>query len=217
MFKIIKLLLLVILVFSVTWTVNNLSSKEYSKKEEKELKMTDINNNYEKATFAGGCFWCMQPPFDRLEGVVKTTVGYSGGLEINPTYHEVASGRTSHAEAIEVIFDSEKISYEKLLETFWMNIDPTQANGQFADRGSQYRTAIFYHSEDQKEKALASKKKLEESGKFKDPIVTIIEPFKSFYVAEEYHQKYYQKNPVHYNGYKKGSGREGYIKKTWGN
>ena len=177
--------------------------------------MTEYINSYEKATFAGGCFWCMQPPFDRLKGVVETVVGYSGGVEVDPTYEKVASGQTSHAEVVQVVYDPNVIDYGKLLETFWINIDPTQKNGQFADKGRQYRTAIFFHNENQKDEALKSKKSLEDSGKFKKTIVTIIEPFKSFYRAEEYHQKYYEKNSIHYNLYKKGSGREGYIKRTW--
>ena len=174
------------------------------------------NSGYREATFAGGCFWCMQPPFDSLTGVVETVVGYSGGKEENPTYEQVWQGRTGHAEAIRVVYDPEKIGYGTLLETFWINIDPTQEDGQFADRGRHYRTAIFYHDDSQKEEALLSKKKLEESGKFKKPIVTSVEKFVSFYRAEEYHQKYYEKNPIHYGSYKKGSGREGFIKRTWG-
>lgn len=173
------------------------------------------SENYKKGYFAGGCFWCMQPPFDRLEGVAETWVGYSGGTEKNPTYKQVASGQTGHAEAIEVIFNPEEVSYEKLLETFWMNIDPTQENGQFADMGMQYRTSIFYVDEEQKNAAQESKKKLDQSNKFKEPIVTDIEAFKTFYRAEDYHQKYYEKNPIHYNLYKKGSGREGFINKNW--
>ena len=174
------------------------------------------NNGYREATFAGGCFWCMQPPFDSLSGVVETVVGYSGGKEKNPTYEQVWKGKTGHAEAIRVVYDSAKIDYETLLETFWINIDPTQEDGQFADRGRHYRTAIFYHNDLQKEKAFLSKKRLEESGKFKKPIVTSIEKFDSFYRAEEYHQKYYEKNPIHYGNYKIGSGRAGFIERTWG-
>jgi len=173
-------------------------------------------SGYEEATFAGGCFWCMQPPFDSLSGVVETVVGYSGGKEENPTYEQVWQGKTGHAEAIKVIYDPMKIDYETLLETFWINIDPTQENGQFADRGRHYRTVIFYHDDSQKKKAFLSKKKLEESGKFKRPIVTSVEKFVSFYRAEEYHQKYYEKNPIHYNSYKKGSGRTDVIERTWG-
>ncbi len=174
------------------------------------------NGGYEEATFAGGCFWCMQPPFDSISGVVDTVVGYSGGSEENPTYEQVWRGRTGHAEAIRVVFDPARVSYETLLETFWMNIDPTREDGQFADRGRHYRTAVFYHDEAQKRKALLSRKKLEESGKFKNPVVTSVEKFRSFYRAEEYHQKYYEKNPVHYYNYKKGSGREDFIRRTWG-
>lgn len=174
------------------------------------------NSGYMEATFAGGCFWCMEPPFDSLSGVVETVVGYSGGKEKNPTYEQVWQGRTGHAEAIRVVYDPAKIDYETLLETFWINIDPTQVDGQFADRGRHYRTAIFYHDDSQKEKALLSKKKLEESGKFKKPIVTSVEKLVSFYRAEEYHQNYYQKNPIHYGNYKIGSGRAGFIERTWG-
>lgn len=174
------------------------------------------SNNFELATFAGGCFWCMQPPYERLEGVISTTVGYSGGPEENPTYEQVASGMTGHAEAIQIEYDPEKITYEKLLEVFWMNIDPTQVNGQFADRGKQYRTAVFYHNEKQKELAEKSKAEMEKSGKFEGKIVTSIEPYRNFYNAENYHQMYYEKSPMHYYAYKKGSGREGYLKRKWG-
>lgn len=174
------------------------------------------NSGYAEATFAGGCFWCMQPPFDSLTGVVETVVGYSGGKEENPTYEQVWQGKTGHAEAIRVVYDPAKTDYETLLETFWINIDPTQEDGQFADRGRHYRTAIFYHDDSQKEKALLSKKRLGESGKFKKPIVTSVEKFVSFYRAEEYHQKYYEKNPIHYGNYKTGSGRAGFIERTWG-
>jgi methionine-S-sulfoxide reductase len=169
-----------------------------------------------KATFAGGCFWCMEPAFDQLEGVLSTTVGYTGGTRENPTYGEISTGQTGHAEAIQVVFDSSQVSYQKLLETFWMNINPTTLNGQFADRGPQYRTAIFYHDDQQKKLAQASKDTLEKSGKYDKPIVTEIEPVSTFYPAEENHQEYYLKNPDHYNAYKVGSGRAGYIKKMWG-
>jgi len=178
--------------------------------------MNENNNSYQLATFAGGCFWCMQPPFERLEGVISTTVGYSGGMEKDPTYEEVASGMTGHTESIQIVFDPEKITYKLLLEVFWRNIDPTQINGQFADRGTQYRTAIFFHDEQQKEDAEESKMELENSGKFGEKIVTPIEPYRNFYKAENYHQMYYEKNPVHYSAYKKGSGREGFIRDKWG-
>lgn len=176
--------------------------------------MTD--KNIQKATFAGGCFWCMQPPFDRLEGVLSTVVGYSGGDEVNPVYEQVASGRTGHVESIQVVFDSAKISYRDLLETFWVNIDPTQQGGQFADIGGHYKTVIFYHNDEQKTIAENSKKEIEQSGKFKAPVVTSIVRYRNFYPAEEYHQKYYEKNPIHYNAYKKGSGREAFIRNNWG-
>lgn len=215
--KIIYLLTFFLTLTLFLWSMGSLESMGYkSETKEKESKEMVDKDKYKVATLAGGCFWCMEPPFERLEGVVKVTSGYSGGVEINPTYEEVASGRTSHAESVEVVYDPEKISYEKILEVFWMNIDPTQADGQFADRGKQYRTAIFYHDDEQKAAAEESKKKLEESGKFDSPIVTSIEPFNSFYKAEDYHQDYYKKNPVHYKMYKKGSGREGFIKSTWG-
>lgn len=170
---------------------------------------------FEKATFAGGCFWCIQPPYDKLKGVISTRVGYTGGRKKNPTYKEVSSGATGHAEAIEIIYDPAKTSYDELLDVFWHNIDPTTLNGQFADKGTQYRTAIFYHSEEQKRLALASKESLEKSGKFLKPIVTEIVPAAEFYPAEDYHQKYYEKSPIHYNIYKFGSGRETFIKKMW--
>jgi methionine-S-sulfoxide reductase len=170
----------------------------------------------EKATFAGGCFWCMQPPFDGVPGVVSTLVGYTGGTQKNPTYEEVSSGRTGHAESVEITYDPKKISYDQLLDIFWMNVDPTTPNRQFADVGTQYRTAIFYHNDEQKKLAEASKKKYQQSGKYDKPIVTEIVPASTFWPAEDYHQKYYLKNNAHYKAYRKGSGREGYIRKTWG-
>jgi len=170
----------------------------------------------EKATFAGGCFWCLQPVYDQLEGVVSTTVGYTGGTKADPTYEEVSTGKTGHFEAIEVIYDPAQISYTELLDSFWKSIDPTQDFGQFADLGPQYRTAIFYHDEEQKKEALESREKLEKSGKFGEPIVTPLLPVSKFYPAEEYHQKYYLKNAGRYTLYKKGSGREGFLEKRWG-
>lgn len=172
--------------------------------------------NFKKATLAGGCFWCMQPVYDKLAGVVSTTVGYTGGRKENPTYEAVSTGTTGHAEAIEVVYDPSKISYAQILEAFWRSINPTQGDGQFADRGPQYRTAIFYQDEEEKRLALESKEKLAQSGKFDEPIVTEITPASKFYPAEEYHQKYYLKRQAHYQSYKVGSGREGFLKKTWG-
>jgi methionine-S-sulfoxide reductase len=172
--------------------------------------------NLQKATFAGGCFWCMEPPYDNLSGVVSTIVGYIGGSVQNPTYEQVSTGKTGHLEAVQITFDSTQLSYEKLLDVFWKNIDPTDPYGQFADKGSQYETAIFYHDETQKELAIKSKEKLATSGKFSDPIVTQIREATEFFPAEDYHQDYYKNHPLRYNGYKTGSGRAGFLERTWG-
>ena len=168
------------------------------------------------ATFAGGCFWCMEPPFEKLEGVMSVTSGYTGGTESNPTYEQVSSGMTGYAEAIQVVYDPARVRYDQLLDVFWMNIDPTTSNAQFADHGKQYRTAIFYHNEEQQRLAKTSKAKLERSGKFKAPIVTEIVSASAFYPAEDYHQDYYKKNPLRYKLYRIGSGRDRYLHETWG-
>jgi peptide methionine sulfoxide reductase msrA/msrB len=168
---------------------------------------------YEKATFAGGCFWCMQPVFQRMDGVVGVVSGYTGGTKANPTYEEVSSGTTGHSEAVEVTYDPSKVKYEDLLDVFWQNIDPTDAGGQFADRGSQYRTAIFYHDDKQRTIAERSRAKFEKSGKFDKPIMTGIIKASEFYPAEGYHQDYSKKNPIQYKLYKIGSGREAYFNK----
>jgi len=170
----------------------------------------------ELATFAGGCFWCMVVPFEEVPGVEKVVSGYTGGCEENPTYKEVCSGKTGHYEAVQVTFDLRTCPYEKLLDVFWRQIDPTDEGGQFHDRGTSYLTAIFYHNEDQKQKAEASKKALEASGRFPRPVATKLLPASSFYPAEEYHQDYHKKNPFHYSAYRKGSGRDAYIAKYWG-
>ncbi len=170
----------------------------------------------EIATFAGGCFWCMEPIFDHVNGVNKTRVGYTGGQTKAPTYEEVCTGKTGHAEAIEIHFNPKIVSYDELLTLFWRNIDPTAANQQFADHGPQYRTAIFYHSDQQKKRAEESKSKLNQFKKFPSPIMTEIARATRFYSAEDYHQKYYEKNVLHYNFYKVGSGREAYLKRLWG-
>ncbi|HKE13019.1 MAG TPA: peptide-methionine (S)-S-oxide reductase MsrA [Myxococcota bacterium] len=168
------------------------------------------------ATFAGGCFWCMEPPFDNLSGVIATLPGYTGGHTTNPTYEEVCSGRTGHAEAIQIKYDPGTLGYRQLLDVFWRNIDPTTRDRQFADAGSQYRTAIFYHDDEQRRLAEESKAELEKSGVFPGPIVTEIVPAGPFYPAEAYHCQYYKKNPVHYKMYRRGSGRESYLEKMWG-
>ena len=171
---------------------------------------------FEKATFAGGCFWCMEPPFDKLDGVISTTSGYTGGTEKDPTYEQVSAGKTGHLEAIEITYDPAKVSYDQLLDVFWKNVDPTQHNGQFVDVGSQYRTAIFYHTEEQRRLALESRNRLQESRKFGKPIVTEIRPALEFYSAEDYHQDYYIKNPIRYKYYRWGSGRDRFLEETWG-
>jgi peptide-methionine (S)-S-oxide reductase len=176
----------------------------------------DRADKLETATFAGGCFWCMEPPFDKLDGVVATTAGYTGGHKANPTYHEVSAGGTGHAEAVEVLFDPARISYRKLLEVFWHNIDPTTPNRQFCDHGDQYRTAIFYHNEHQRRLAEASKRALEKNKPFAGPIVTEITAAGPFYPAEEYHQDYYKKNPWRYKFYRYNCGRDQRLRQLWG-
>jgi peptide-methionine (S)-S-oxide reductase len=167
-----------------------------------------------KATLAGGCFWCMEPPYDQLDGVISTISGYIGGTKKNPTYEEVVTGATGHAEAVQITYDPNKISYAKLLEVFWVNIDPLTANAQFCDTGNQYRSAIFYHDETQKKLAEASKKQIQ--SRFKQPVVTEIVRATEFYPAEDYHQDYYKKNPIRYKLYRYGCGRDQRLKELWG-
>ncbi|PKR78793.1 methionine sulfoxide reductase [Halalkalibacillus sediminis] len=169
------------------------------------------------ATFAGGCFWCMVEPFDRRPGIHEITSGYTGGHTENPTYREVCSETTGHVEAVQITYDPDIFPYEKLLEVYWQQIDPTDDSGQFNDRGGSYKPVIFYHDEEQKSMAEKSKQALQESGKFKDDIVVEIEEAKPFYRAEDEHQDYYKKNSFHYKLYKKGSGRKGFIDKHWKN
>ena len=167
------------------------------------------------ATFAGGCFWCMFKPFSNYEGIEKIVAGYTGGEDENPNYEKVCQEITGHLEAIQLTYDDELVNYEDLLNIFWKQIDPTDTGGQFNDRGNRYKTAIFYHDDIQKELALKSKKELEESNLFENPIVTEILPAQTFYIAEEYHQDYYKKEPIHYEMYYKGSGRYDFIKTHW--
>jgi len=169
-----------------------------------------------KATFAGGCFWCMEPPYDKLDGVISTTSGYTGGQKTNPSYREVSAGGTGHTEAVQVVYDPKKVSYEKLLEVFWRNVDPTDAGGQFCDRGDQYRTGIFFHDDDQKRVAEISKAAVEKSKPFKQPIVTKLVAATEFYPAEDYHQDYYMKNPVRYKLYRYNCGRDKRLEELWG-
>jgi len=174
------------------------------------------SSGFAKATFAGGCFWCMEKPFDEIPGVVSTTSGYTGGQNKNPTYEQVSSGMTGHAEAVQVVFDPKKVSYERLLQVFWHNIDPTTANGQFCDRGRQYRPAIFVHDETQRQLAETSKKEIEDSGRIKQKIVVEIVPATEFYPAEEYHQDFYKKSQMRYQQYRMGCGRDRRLKELWG-
>ena len=168
------------------------------------------------ATFAGGCFWCMETPFEKMEGVVQVLSGYTGGMKDNPSYKEVSSGGTGHLEAVQILYDPKKIPYEKLLDAFWRQVDPTDAGGQFVDRGMQYRTAIFYHDEEQKTQAERSKTQLAQSGRFAKPLVTEIIAFRRFYPAEEDHQDFYKNNPIRYKFYRSHSGRDQFLQKTWG-
>ena len=181
-----------------------------------DVKEIESLSKLEKATFAGGCFWCMEDAFENMDGVINVVSGYSGGDVINPTYEEVSSGTTGHLEAIQITYDSEKISYNTLLNFFWRQIDPTDADGSFVDRGSQYRSAIYYHNDEQKKIAVSSKKDLERSGIFKDPIVTEIREYSNFYEAEEYHQDFSKKSPLRYKQYKIFSGRDQFIQRMWG-
>ena len=171
---------------------------------------------FDRATFAGGCFWCMEHPFDQLPGVISVTAGYTGGEKKDPTYKEVSAGETGHAESIQIVYDPTKISYGRLLEVFWHNIDPTTRDRQFCDSGHQYRSAIFYHNEEQRQSALESKEQLEKTKPFKEPIVTEIVQATEFYPAEDYHQHYYKKNPVRYKFYRTTCGRDRRLRELWG-
>ena len=183
----------------------------------KDTPMTDNNNSsLDTATLAGGCFWCMTPPFEKLEGVTKVISGYTGGTTLNPSYEEVCSGRTGHLEAIQVMYDPAKISYAQLLDVFWKQIDPTDNQGQFVDQGEQYKTAIFFHNDQQKEVAQISKDQLGKSSIYTKPIVTGIRPFTKFYPAEDYHQDFHTKSPIRYKSYRAASGRDNYINQVWG-
>ena len=171
---------------------------------------------WKRAVFAGGCFWCMEPPFDALAGVKATYAGYTGGRETHPSYDDVANRRTGHVEAILVAYDPKVVSYAQLLEVFWHNINPTQDDGQFVDIGPQYRSAIFFTDEDERRQAEASKLALGKSGKFSQPIVTEIRKAGVFWGAETYHQDFYKKNPTRYHEYRSGSGRDAFIQQIWG-
>ncbi|HYH95600.1 peptide-methionine (S)-S-oxide reductase MsrA [Hyalangium sp.] len=168
------------------------------------------------ATFAGGCFWCMELPFDKTPGVISTTSGYTGGTKADPTYEQVSDGTTGHTEAVQIVYDPSKVTYAQLLEIFWHNVDPITPNAQFCDKGSQYRSAIFFHDAEQQRLAEESKRKIEAAARFKAPIATQLVAASTFYPAEEYHQDYYQKNPVRYRYYRFGCGRDARLKALWG-
>ena len=173
-------------------------------------------SDHKTATFAGGCFWCMEPPFDKLDGVISTTSGYTGGDKKDPTYKQVSHGGTGHTEAVQIVYDPNRISYPELLDVFWHNIDPTTVDGQFCDWGNQYRSEIFYEDTEQKKLAENSKAALLELKPFKEPVVTQITAASTFYPAEDYHQDYYQKNPVRYKFYRYGCGRDKRLEELWG-
>ena len=170
-----------------------------------------------KAYFAGGCFWCMEEAFEKVEGVLSATSGYMGGKVANPSYEEVSAGRTGHAESVEVIYDPSKVSYQKLLDAFWHNVDPVTPNAQFCDHGSQYRSVIFFQTDEEKRASDTSKQAIEQSKRFTEPIVTQIVPASQFYPAEEYHQDFYKKNPIRYKFYKYNCGRAQRLEALWGN
>lgn len=174
------------------------------------------NSRTEIAIFAGGCFWCMEPPFDKLDGVISTTSGYTAGHKINPTYREVSAGNTGHTEAVQIVYDPDEISYTELLKVYWNNIDPVAVNRQFCDTGSQYRSGIYYLNKSQKTAARQSLQQLKKSKPFKETIATEIRPASTFYPAEDYHQDYYQKNPLRYKYYRYSCGRDQRLQEIWG-
>jgi peptide methionine sulfoxide reductase msrA/msrB len=191
-------------------------------KNQRQVEAMEMDEKYDaknlhKATFAGGCFWCTESDFEKIDGVIEVVSGYTGGDEENPTYKHVSSGATGHYEAVQVYYDPLKISYADLLEVFWRHVNPTDAGGQFVDRGPQYRSAIFYHDEEQQTLADKSKADMDKSGVFKKPLVTPIIQLKKFFPAEDYHQDYYKKNPIRYKFYRSGSGRDQFLENVWGN
>jgi peptide methionine sulfoxide reductase msrA/msrB len=207
-------ILLVIATFAVAFQNQDKNIRE--KQGEKNVLSEGVNK-FNTATFAGGCFWCTEADFEKVEGVVEVTSGYTGGHKENPTYDQVSAGGTGHVEAVEVVFDPQKVSYKDLLDIFWRHVDPTDPGGQFVDRGSQYRTAIFYHNDEQRRLAEKSKEELGKSQRFEKPIVTEIVKFTKFYRAEDYHQDYYKNHSIRYKYYRYASGRDQFLKKVWGN
>ena len=180
-----------------------------------EKPMNDKPQKTQTAVFAGGCFWCTESDFEKVDGVLEVISGYTGGSNANPTYEQVSAGGSGHVEAVKVVYDPDKVTYAQLLQVFWRHVDPTDGGGQFVDRGSQYRSVIFYSSEQERNLAEASKQSLSASGRFGKPIATEILRLGEFYPAEEYHQDYYKKDPIHYRDYRSGSGRDQFLKKAW--
>lgn len=208
-----KIIFFVIVLLLIALIINiDMNNEEKIIEEKRDYNIED----YETAIFAGGCFWCMEPPFEKLDGVIDAISGYTGGSLENPTYEQVSSGSTRHIESVKVIYDPKIISYEELLDVFWRQIDPTDSEGQFVDRGYQYTSAIFYKNADEKRLAEKSLQELENSGRFDEPIVTPIREAKTFYKAEEYHQDYYIKSDVKYKYYRSRSGRDEFLNKIWG-
>lgn len=204
-----------ILLIVFTFTIIFLGYQQVNSMDKTEKSMKNNTEKTASAVFAGGCFWCTESDFEKVNGVIEAISGYTGGHVKNPTYNQVSAGRTGHLESVKVISDPSKVSYEQLLDYFWRHVDPTDPGGQFVDRGSQYRSAIFYANETQKRFAEKSKQQLAASGKFNKTIVTEILPLGEFYPAEDYHQDYYKKNPIRYHYYRYGSGRDQFLKKTW--
>ncbi|TGB03964.1 peptide-methionine (S)-S-oxide reductase MsrA [Halobacillus salinus] len=204
-------LIVLIGIFAVPEAYAYLTKRNYESE-----AVEEIPDGYEVATLAGGCFWCMEPPFEKLKGVKEVVSGYTGGEVRNPSYEEVSAGGTGHIESVQVYYDPEVVSYDQILDVFWRQINPTDDEGQFVDRGYQYTTAIFYNNEQQKEIAEKSKQALASSGRFDQEIVTPIREAEAFYKAEEYHQDYYKKNKFRYDYYRGNSGRDDYLDRTWG-
>jgi peptide methionine sulfoxide reductase msrA/msrB len=213
-FKIIQIILILMAAAALAYAVT-LSDNSKDKKG-RDTVMDEKQNNLQTATFAGGCFWCVEADFEKVDGVVEVISGYTGGHKENPTYNEVSAGGTGHLEAVQVIYDPGKVSYKELLNYFFRHVDPTDAGGQFVDRGEQYRSAIFYHDEEQKRLAEESRKEIEKSGYLNKPVVTAILKFTNFYKAEDYHQDYYKNHQTKYKYYRWNSGRDQFIKKAWG-
>ncbi len=207
----ISCLLLIVIVLAV-----GCQSANGDKQEVKDV-METTNTQVRTATFAGGCFWCTEADFEKIPGVVKVISGYTGGSKDKPTYEEVSAGKSGHVEAVQVYYDPGQITYNQLLDVFWRDVDPTDGGGQFVDRGSQYRSVIFYQNDDQRQAAEKSKEALNKSGRFDKPVTTEILPLGKFYEAEDYHQDYYRKNPLRYKYYRHGSGRDQFLEKVWGN